>query len=101
MAVRSLATALALVSLTCTACGWGSRSSNADLANIPQPTPDPTLDAVVRDLPRMLSGVAAPTQTATPVFVTGPASKPRAGTVVPVAPTTSRSATATPTKPRR
>src|SRR5262249_27284444 len=42
------------------------RSSNADLVAIRQPTPDPTLDAVVRDLPRALAGVAAPGPTPTP-----------------------------------
>ena len=44
----------------CAACGGGApRSQNADVLAISQPTPDPTLDAVVRDLPRALAGVAA------------------------------------------
>jgi hypothetical protein len=49
-----------------TACGGGAPRANvADL--VAQPTPDPTLDAVVRGLPRMLAGVpATPTPTAIP-----------------------------------
>lgn len=46
------------------ACGGGTRTQNADVLALHQPTPDPTLDAVVRDLPRTLAGVAP---TATPV----------------------------------
>ncbi|TME99696.1 MAG: hypothetical protein E6I52_15155 [Chloroflexi bacterium] len=65
MRSRLLAAALAIASLTCAACGGGPRSTNADLASIPQPTPDPTLDAVVRDLPRALAGVMAPSPTPT------------------------------------
>ena len=49
-----------------TACGGGvPKASSADVLAMHQPTPDPTLDAVVRDLPRMLAGVA-PTATPTP-----------------------------------
>lgn len=49
-----------------TACGGGvPKASSADVLAMHQPTPDPTLDAVVRDLPRALAGVA-PTATPTP-----------------------------------
>ena len=76
-----------LIVLTTTGCGGGTpRASTADLVAIRQPTPDPTLDAVVRSLPRALAGVVAPTPT--PTLVPAPA-KP--------APTS----TPTPTKPRR
>src|SRR5690348_3567968 len=57
-------------------CGGGPRSQAADLLAIHQPTPDPTLDAVVRDLPRALAGVA-PTATPTPRPV-APTAKPAA-----------------------
>jgi hypothetical protein len=75
MVPRSLATALALVSILCAACGGGPRASTADLVAIRQPTPDPTLDAVVRDLPRALAGVVQPTPTPT-VVVAVPKPKP-------------------------
>lgn len=54
--------------LACTACGGGApRSNAADLLARSQPTPDPTLDAVVRDLPRALAGIPpTPTPTARP-----------------------------------
>jgi hypothetical protein len=64
------------------ACGGGPRASTADLVAIRQPTPDPTLDAVVRDLPRALAGVA-PTPTPT------------------LRPTPRPTAVPAPTKPRR
>src|SRR5438552_15967772 len=64
---RCLATPLAIASiLLCAACGSGPRAATADLASIRQPTPDPTLDAVVRDLPRVLAGVAGPSPSPTP-----------------------------------
>jgi hypothetical protein len=75
MVPRSLATALALVSILCAACGGGPRASTADLVSIRQPTPDPTLDAVVRDLPRALAGVVQPTSTPT-VVIAVPKPKP-------------------------
>ena len=46
-----------MASVLCVACGGAPRASSADLASIRQPTPDPTLDAVVRDLPRVLAYV--------------------------------------------
>lgn len=69
--------------LLCTACGGGPRSTAADLLAFRQPTPDPTLDAVVRDLPRALAGVPP---TATPTIVIAPTPKPpaaKAPTAVP------------------
>jgi hypothetical protein len=59
--------AFASLSLFAAACGGGSRATttNADLTALRQPTPDPTLDAVVRNLPRALAG--APVATPTPV----------------------------------
>jgi hypothetical protein len=65
---RSIALGFACAALlVCMACGGGApRAATADLLSIRQPTPDPTLDAVVRDLPRALAGVAAPSPTATP-----------------------------------
>ena len=95
--LKNLASALVLVSILCAACGGGPRASTADLVSIRQPTPDPTLDAVVRDLPRALAGVAQPTPTPT-VLVAVPNPKP----VVTPAPTprpTGRTVTPT-TKPR-
>src|SRR5207302_5193079 len=84
MVSRSLATALVLVSILCAACGGGPRASTADLVSIRQPTPDPTLDAVVRDLPRALAGVVQPTPTPTVVLAVP---KPLLKPVVTVAPT--------------
>jgi hypothetical protein len=94
MGTRMLATSLATASLLCAACGWGApRSTTSDLAAIRQPTPDPTLDAVVRDLPRALAGVVAPTPTPTVVIaVPKPAIAPKAPAKAP---------TPTPTRPRR
>src|SRR5882672_1785936 len=97
MLSRTIALGLAIASLLCAACGGGPRAATADLAAIRQPTPDPTLDAVVRDLPRALAGVAQPTPTPT-VLVAVPKPKP----VVTPAPTprpTLRTVTPT-TKPR-
>ena len=59
--ISTLVVLFAALSL-CLACGEGPRASQADLGLL-QPTPDPTLDAVVRSLPRMLAG-APPTATA-------------------------------------
>jgi hypothetical protein len=82
---RRLAYALGVMCLlACTACGGSvPRAQQADL--IRQPTPDPTLDAVVRDLPRALAGVApTPTPTAAPVVVVPkPAAPKPAATVAP------------------
>jgi hypothetical protein len=70
MAVRGAFVWLCFVvaALACSACGGGApRSQSADLLAMHQPTPDPTLDAVVRDLPRALAGVPpTPTPTAKP-----------------------------------
>src|SRR5438045_6491708 len=71
--------------LCCAACGGGPRAATADLVAIRQPTPDPTLDAVVRDLPRALAGVIVPTPTPTPVVLSAPAPKPKAATPAPTA----------------
>ena len=90
---RVPATALALAALTCAACGGGPRSTSAELATIPQPTPDPTLDAVVRDLPRALAGVVAPTATPTP--------RPKPAGVVATSRSAPRPPTPTPTRTRR
>src|SRR2546422_1060960 len=65
MLPRTFAIGLAIASLFSAACGGGPRAATTDLGTIRQPTPDPTLDAVVRDLPRALAGVIAPTPTAT------------------------------------
>ena len=54
--------------LLTTACGGGPKASSADVLTLHQPTPDPTLDAVVKDLPRALAGVM-PTPTPTPLPV--------------------------------
>jgi hypothetical protein len=95
--VRALgATVLALAMLVCAACGGAPRAATADLGAIRQPTPDPTLDAVVRDLPRVLAGVVvpSPSPTATPVPPTPVPTartiavpKPKPATPVPAAPT--------------
>jgi len=66
---RVLALSLTVLAFACAACGGGGpRSQTADVLAINQPTPDPTLDAVVRDLPRSLAGIP-PTPTPTPVPV--------------------------------
>src|SRR5216683_7458671 len=77
MLPRTFALGLAIASLCCAACGGGARATTADLAAIRQPTPDPTLDAVVRDLPRALAGVVVPTPTPTPALPSAPAPKPK------------------------
>src|SRR5437667_12102508 len=74
---RSVALGLAIGSLLCAACGGGPRAATADLVAIRQPTPDPTLDAVVRDLPRALAGVIVPTPTPTPVALSRPTPRPK------------------------
>src|SRR2546425_7684650 len=97
MGSRLLAAALAIASLTCAACGGGGpRSTNADLASIPQPTPDPTLDAVVRDLPRALAGVMAPPPTPTRASAAPATPRPRAATLAPTPRPTPRAPTPTP-----
>jgi hypothetical protein len=96
---RLLAIALASTALACTACGGGPRSTVADLAAIQQPTPDPTLDAVVRDLPRALAGVAPSTATPAPRAVV--VAKPVPATPAPTARSLQRPPTATPTRTRR
>jgi len=84
---RSIALGLAIASLLCAACGGGPRAATTDLAAIRQPTPDPTLDAVVRDLPRALAGVIVPTPTPTPTLavLSAPVPKPKPATPVPTA----------------
>jgi hypothetical protein len=94
MVVRLVVVWLAAASIVSAACGGSAtRSTNADL--IRQPTPDPTLDAVVRDLPHALAGIA-PTATPTPapILVTKPKPKPLAPTQGPPRP-----AATVPTKP--
>jgi hypothetical protein len=67
----------ACATLACAACGGGApRANTADVLAANQPTPDSTLDAVVRDLPRMLAGVP-PTATPTPKPVTRQAPTPK------------------------
>ena len=66
MLPRGVRLFIGVCGLCCAACGGGPRASSADLVAIRQPTPDPTLDAVVRDLPRALAGVVMPTPTPTP-----------------------------------
>jgi len=107
---RSVATLLAIAYLmVCVGCGGGPRAATADMASIRQPTPDPTLDAVVRDLPRVLAGVAAPSPTPTPIPVQNPTPrstavpKPKPVTQVTQAPTarpTARPIVPTAVKPR-
>lgn len=99
MPSRGLVVVLFLVFST--ACG-GSTSPRAAVADVvQQPTPDPTLDAVVRGLPRMLAGVpSTPTPTAVPTrrVVVPPTATPvpRAPTPKPAKPTPTPTA-----KPRR
>src|SRR5437879_6386281 len=99
---RVVICAFSVVAFACSACGGGTRSTNADLISIRQPTPDPTLDAVVRDLPRALAGVIVPTPTPTPAVLSAPAPKPKAATPGPTARPPARPAppTATVVKPR-
>src|SRR5216683_8049883 len=99
---RTVALGLAIASLLCAACGGSPRAATADLVAIRQPTPDPTLDAVVRDLPRALAGVIVPTPTPTPPVLSAPAPKPKPATPVPTARSPARPSTptATLTKPR-
>jgi hypothetical protein len=91
---------LTIVSLLGAACGGGTRSTNADLLALRQPTPDPTLDAVVRDLPRALAGIpATATPTPTPVPLRKVAPTPTPVPVRKLAPTPKP--TATVVRPRR
>jgi hypothetical protein len=87
---RVLGVLLAMAGLVSSAaCGGGApRASTADLVAVRQPTPDPTLDAVVRNLPRALAGVVAPTATPTPTVAPQPkpaAPKPAIATSTPTA----------------
>jgi hypothetical protein len=101
MLPRTVALGLAIASLVCTACGGGARAATADLAAIRQPTPDPTLDAVVRNLPRALAGVIVPTPTPAPAVLSAPTPKPKPAMPPTVRPTARPgSPTATLTKPR-
>ncbi|HEX8966811.1 MAG TPA: hypothetical protein VF937_02960 [Chloroflexota bacterium] len=100
MRLRAVAVCLAISSVCLAACGGGPRSTNADLASIRQPTPDPTLDAVVRDLPRALAGVA-PTATPTLVVVPVPKISARAPTLAPTPKPAVRQPTPVPTRVRR
>jgi hypothetical protein len=98
MVARLLLLACCALAFGLTACGGGPKAQTADLVAIHQPTPDPTLDAVVRDLPRALAGVEP---TATPVpkpvvvpkpaapapKVAAPTQKPAAPAPKPAAPT--------------
>jgi hypothetical protein len=98
MRARTIAV-LALASLAASACGGTPRALTEDVAPISQPTPDPTLDAVVRNLPRALAGVA-PTPTPVPAPPRPEVPRPAPGVKKPtVAP--SVRATATPTRARR
>jgi hypothetical protein len=99
---RAVALGLAIAALSGAACGGGPRAATADLVAIRQPTPDPTLDAVVRDLPRALAGVIVPTPTPRPAVLSAPAPKPKPATPVPTArpPAKQIPPTATLTKPR-
>src|ERR1700694_1435302 len=92
---RIVAIGLAIAcALVCAACGGGPRAATADMAAIRQPTPDPTLDAVVRDLPRVPAGVAARSPTPTQIPAQNPTPrgtalpKPKPVTQVTQAPTT-------------
>jgi hypothetical protein len=103
MRIRLLAAALAIASVVSSACGGGPRAATADLVAIRQPTPDPTLDAVVRDLPRALAGVVAPTPTPTPtvlVVVPVPKPQPKPAAATPTARPTVRPGGPTATRPR-
>jgi hypothetical protein len=94
MLPRAAVPLLAFAAIACTACGGGApRTNNADILAANQPTPDPTLDAVVRDLPRALAGVA-PTATPTPLPITPKPQLRQAPAEKPAAP--SRKPTATP-----
>src|ERR1700694_5935681 len=98
---RTLAIGLTLAfSLLGTACGGSPRAATADLVALRQPPPDPTLDAVVRDLPRVLAGVIVPTPTPTRVVLSAPTPKPKPAapspTVRPPARAAEPSATSTP-----
>jgi hypothetical protein len=83
-----------MLAVACAACGGGPRSQTADVLAINQPTPDPTLDAVVRDLPHALAGTP-PTPTPTPV----PAVLPRPAVKQPAVATQQAVKQAVPTQP--
>src|SRR4051812_23239985 len=95
--------------LVCAACGGGApRSQVADLLAVSQPPPDPTLDPVVRDLPRSLAGVPpTPTPTARPTVAVPAPAKPvvksaptaRPGPPTPPPPTTQPPGRAAPPPP--
>src|SRR5438874_13037809 len=101
---RFLASVLATASLLGAACGGGPRAATVDLLAIRQPTPDPTLDAVVRDLPRALAGVIVPTPTPTPTARVAAVPVPKLATATPSVPQkapTPRPPTPTVAKPSR
>jgi hypothetical protein len=86
---------LVVMLLVGTACGGSQRSSAADL--VPQPTPDPTLDAIVRGLPHMLAGVPA-----TPTPTLAPTAKPKPAATLKPAPAPALRVPPTPSpRPRR
>jgi hypothetical protein len=69
-----LLAALMCVVVLSVGCGGPQHAvATADLAALPQPTPDPTLDAVIRGLPQ-LAPVAAGAGTPTPQPTAPPAS---------------------------
>ena len=49
-----------------TACGGSGRTTTTHMGILPQPTPDPTLDAVIRGLPGTRPAIATPTPPAKP-----------------------------------
>jgi hypothetical protein len=85
---RLLLVLLGIGVLAGAACGGGApKASSADLLALHQPTPDPTLDAVVRDLPRALAGVApTPTPTPKPTVAARQQPTPRPAVQKPAAP---------------
>ncbi|MBV9173447.1 MAG: hypothetical protein JOZ81_25565 [Chloroflexi bacterium] len=92
MRSRRVLACFGLLCVGLTACGGTPRAASADLGPVLQPTPDPTLDAVVRGLPSALAGVQ-PTPTPTPQPPAAPRSKP--------APSKPSRPTASPTRARR
>ena len=93
MLARLLLVLLCTLALLLVACGGGPKAQTGDLVAIHQPTPDPTLDAVVRDLPHALAGVV-PTSTPTPKPAPALVQKPAAPTPRPAPPAPKPTATA-------